>query len=120
MIICSIPFGPLAICTANALYGVIALIINTRHNKKVFDYTLREQLKDIVGYIALSSIMAIIVFFIGRIQINIYLLLIIQVLAGGAIYYILSRIFHVELLQTLTDSAKKYLKNLKQKKETVK
>ena len=120
MIICSIPFGPLAICTANALYGVIALIINTRHNKKVFDYTLREQLKDIVGYIALSSIMAIIVFFIGRIQMNIYLLLIVQVLAGGAIYYILSRIFHVELLNTLTDSAKKYLKNLKQKKETAK
>ncbi len=120
MILCSMPFGPLAICAANALYGIVALVINTRHNKKLFNYTLREQVGDIIGYIALSTVMAIAVYFMSYININIYLLLVIQVLAGGILYYVLSLLFHVEPLRNLTDSAKRYLKSFKAKREATK
>jgi len=96
MVICSIPFGPLAICAANAIYGIVALFINTRHNKKLFNYTLREQLKDILSYILLASIMATIVYLIGKIQLNIYLLLAIQILCGGLIYIGFSIVAKIE------------------------
>lgn len=113
MIICAIPFGPLMICTANAVYGLIALFINTRYNKKLFNYTLREQIADIFGYIVLSAIMALSVFFMGKININIYVLLIIQVICGGLIYLILSASFRLQpfiSLKTMLFNKTKFLR----------
>ncbi|MBP5648322.1 lipopolysaccharide biosynthesis protein [Candidatus Saccharibacteria bacterium] len=118
MILCAIPFGPLAICAANAIYGIVALVINTRHNKKLFNYTLREQLGDIIGYIILAIIMAIIVFFLGKLNLNIYILLILQIACGGILYLILSIAFRAEPFKQLIDAGKSYLKQFKKRKET--
>ena len=113
MVVCAIPFGPLAICAANAIYGVAALIINTRHNKKLFGYTLHQQLGDVMGYILLSLVMAVAVYFVGKININIYLLLAIQIAIGMIIYLVGSIVFRVEPLKNLMSNAKKILKSHK-------
>ena len=118
MILCSIPFGPLAICGANGLYGVIALIINTRFNKKLFNYSLREQFHDILGYLTIAIVMAFAVFFIGKIEMNLFALLAIQVIIGMVIYIVASIIFKVEPFKTLVNSAKSLVfKNRKQEEK---
>lgn len=109
MVLCAIPMGPLAICAANAIYGVIALIINTRHNKKLFGYTLREQLGDVTGYILMATIMGAAVYFIGKLNFNMFILLAIQAITGVALYLILSAIFRVEPLKTLISGTKSFI-----------
>ncbi|MCQ2570882.1 MAG: lipopolysaccharide biosynthesis protein [Candidatus Saccharibacteria bacterium] len=109
MIVGAIFFGPLAICAANAVYGVVALFINTRHNKKLFGYTLKEQVGDSFGYIALSLIMAVAVYFIGKAPINMYVLLAIQILAGAIIYLFLSVVFRAEPLYGFKKGAKAFI-----------
>ena len=110
MILCSIPFGPLAICAANGLYGVIALVINTRYNKKLFDYTLREQFHDVLGYVALAAVASIAAFFLGKIKINLYLLLAIQIVSGLSIYLLLSVVFKAKPLADIISETKHFLK----------
>ena len=64
--------------------------VNAFPNKKLIDYSIGEQLKDIGPGIILASIMAIIVFFIGRLPVNKVVLLCLQVVLGAIIYLMLS------------------------------
>ena len=49
----------------------------------------------------LSGFMAICVFFMGRIQINIWIKLIIQIIAGGTIYLGLAVLFRFDVMNIL-------------------
>lgn len=115
MILVSMPFGPLAICGANGLYGVVALIINTRYNKKLFNYSLREQLLDILGYTTLAAFMGAVVLCIGAINMNAHLLLAIQGIVGASLYIALSAMFGAKPLFEIYAAFKNMLR--KRKKE---
>lgn len=44
----------LALCIAKAIYGVVALVLNTYYTRKLMNYGFREQLKDYWTYLAAS------------------------------------------------------------------
>ncbi len=85
--------SPLAIAVGQWIYSLIALVINAYPNKKFIGYPLKDQFMDIARSFILAALMAVIVFAIGRIQTNIYLIFTIQVGCGILVYVILAKTF---------------------------
>ena len=69
--------------------------------KKYFNYSFKEMLIDYAPSFLLSGFMAICVFFMGRIQINIWIKLIIQIIAGVTIYLGLAVLFRFDVMNIL-------------------
>lgn len=88
--------NPLAICFGNMIYNIIALVLNSRYNKELLNYTLKEEIKDIYKYMLISFIMQIIVYLVGMLNFNIYLKLIAQILIGIFIYVSSSKVLKLD------------------------
>lgn len=79
-------FGVFAIALTVPANSLLDLIINAIINKKLVNYSFFEELADCFAPLVLSLIMAIVVVLIGRIELNIYLKVVAQVMAGGICY----------------------------------
>lgn len=102
----------MAMTYAGLASGVVALIFNTLPNKKLLDYGLLEQIKDIVPYWIMSGVMMLGVWGVSCIPLgNVYVELAVMVLAGGAIYILLSLIFRVEAFNYILNTIKSFFRN---------
>lgn len=104
--------SPLAIAMTGLVSTVINSFVNSYPNKKLIGYTYFEQLKDILPSLSASLAMCLAVLFIGRFIRNALLCLAVQILAGVAVYGLLSLIFRPRAFRLLlemlpTSSAKK-------------
>lgn len=79
-----------AIVIGMAACSVSFVFLNGYPNIKLIDYSLKEQLNDLLPNLVMSSIMAALVMLIGMANINQYLLVIIQVIVGALFYVLLS------------------------------
>lgn len=79
---------PISIALTSILTMPISMFINASPNKKMIGYSYMEQVMDILPTLLASLSMFVIVQFIGRIDLNTILLLIIQI-AVGVLYYII-------------------------------
>ena len=109
--------SPIALAVGNMIYGMVALIINVAPNKKYLNYGFIEQMKDMMPHFALSVLMAIIVFLVGMIKINKYLLLVIQIVVGAGFYLIASIVLKLETYQYFINLLKKLLIKNKNKEK---
>ena len=92
LLIITMRISVLAMAISLLFSGVCSLIINSWPNRKLLDYRVEEQIKDILPNIIMALVMGVGVYAIGMTPLPILIKLIIQILAGLAIYYILSRI----------------------------
>ena len=90
--------------------GIIGVIINTFPSKKLLDYGLGEQLKDIMPSFLLSLAMGVPVFLMQYIPINQILLLVLQVIVGFGLYIALSAITKNKEFYFILDCVKKFFK----------
>ena len=93
--------GPLAIAIGNLLYSVIAFFINSFPNKKFLNYSIKDQILDIMPPLGLSIFMSLIVYAIGLINISLILKLLIQIIVGVVIYILLAYIFKINSLRKI-------------------
>lgn len=96
LLVISIPFGIYAMVIGKAIQSFLAFLINAYPNRKLFDYSVGEQLKDIFPAFLLSIIMGIIVTFIRMFDLNDMVTLIIQMICGGIIYVGLSCVIKLD------------------------
>lgn len=101
--------GPLAIAGAVALNSVFAMIINAWPNRKLIHYSLLEQWKDIFPQFIIAVFMSILVYLLGLLNINMYLLFFLQILLGLTVYFGLSKFFKLEALIYLERTIKELL-----------
>ena len=92
LLIITMRISVLAMAISLLFSGVCSLIINSWPNRKLLDYRVEEQIKDILPNIIMALVMGVGVYAIGMTPLPNLIKLIIQILAGLAIYYILSRI----------------------------
>jgi len=92
IIICAF-ISPLAIAIGSSIYNFLVFFINAYPNKKLLNYSFFEQIKDISLYLFFCIIMSVLIFLIGLININIYLSLFLQIIAGIGIYVGLALLF---------------------------
>ena len=101
--------SPLAIAAGMCIYGIYTMIINALPNRKYIDYHIIEQLKDVSENAILAIVMAIIVYAIGRIEMNLHATILIQVLTGCVCYIGCAEFLHIESWQYVKKSIQPYL-----------
>ena len=82
--------SPIMLAASGILCTVVATIINTYPNRKLIGYSYRHQISDLLPNFMLSAVMGAAVMALGNLPVAPLLLLVIQVLAGAAVYVGLS------------------------------
>lgn len=108
VLIFSVRLGVYAIAIGEVVTTIISLGINLYPNKKLINYGVKEQMKDITPSFFNSVIMAVIVYSLKFLSINVILKLIIQILTGVIVYITLSNIFNVSTIKYLSSLFKGY------------
>lgn len=96
MILVSMQFGVTAIAISAALFGFVSMVINILPNKKLINYSIKEQLLDIMPSFFASLVMGVVVYTISFIKMPTVVLLIIQVILGICTYLTISYIFKID------------------------
>lgn len=96
ILLITLQIGPMAIIKGVTMYEIIAAMINAFPAKRLLNYGIWLQIKDIFPNMLITAIMGIVVFFIGKIEIDIIWLFFLQVCVGGMVYILLSIVFKNE------------------------
>lgn len=95
------------------LSSAIFLVFNISPNKKLIDYGVLEQIKDVLPYLALSGAMFCIVYLWNLVALGPVPKILIQVVTGVLVYVGLSKLFRMESLNVVIDILKHYLSRRK-------
>lgn len=96
MVLVAIHYGVFWVAFTMPLYSVYATLINMLPNKKLMDYSIKEQLRDILLSAIISTVMAIIVVQLSQLGFSDIFTLIIQVVSGVLIYIGASELLKIE------------------------
>ena len=101
--------GVRAMAIGLLIEGVLCLFINAFPNRKLCGYAFSEQVRDIFPAFLLSAVMGAVVFALTFLGLGDLLTLILQVLAGAAIYVASSAVLKLEPFQYLLGILRKFL-----------
>lgn len=109
----SIPFGVLTMLKAMCLFTVISLFINAFPNRKLANYAIREQLRDILPIVILNIIMGLAVYLVSLIKLSDILQLFLQIVFGSVVYLIGSKFFKLESFEYIRQLVSSFLRKYK-------
>lgn len=93
-LIVSIRFGVLAVAMCAVPLAVFSLIVNAFPNRKLLDYSIKEQLIDIMPTIVMSLIMGVCVVLTGLLPLPLIVKLFVQIIMGASVYIVCSKLTH--------------------------
>lgn len=102
--------SPLLLAGLGILTSLIAYIINTTANKRILKYGFWEQAKDIFPNLVTAFVMALVVWWIGKIRLPLFPLICIQIISGAICYILISLIIQNKALFYCIDTFKTYVK----------
>lgn len=103
-------FGVMAMAYSMLLSSLLSQIINSWPNRKLLGYGYMEQVRDFAPGILLSAGMGICIYFIGLLQLPTIATLLIQLIAGAAIYIVISAVLKLEEFEYLFGMIKSFFK----------
>lgn len=109
IIVISIFYGFTSLLVGYVIASIVALFINTYYAGSMIDYTMKQQLLDILPIFVLSTCMGLIVFFVNNnlIAYNNISRLIISSSAGVIVYILLAFIFKFQTIDDIRNIIKK-------------
>lgn len=116
-IVVTLPFGVYAMALGYLATGPLSAIVNAFPNKKLLNYTISEQLKDLLPFVFMSGIMGACVWPIQMLPLPKIVIIIIQVLVGGIVYVAESKLFHIDIFDECINIVKKLLKMSNKREE---
>ena len=105
----------LAMAWAGVATGVFCLVVNTYPNRKLLNYGLWEQIRDVVPCWLMSGVMMLLVQAVTLLGLSLIPELIVMVLVGAEAYVAQSVLFRVESFTYILDTLKPMLAKLKRK-----
>lgn len=111
-IIIAIKFGVMAMAYSMLITSFISQVVNSFPNKKLLNYSYLEQLKDMLPQIILSLVMGTIVYAVTFLKLSSVITLVIQIPVGVVVYWVGSKLFHIESYEYIVGM----LKNFRKKK----
>ena len=111
-IIIAVKFGVMAMAYSMLITSFISQVVNSWPNKKLLNYSYLEQVKDMLPQIGLSLLMGMIVYFVSFLHLNSLITLLIQIPIGVIVYWLFSKLLHVESYEYIVGM----LKNFRKKK----
>lgn len=106
ILLVSIPFGLIGLCLGKALYGLLAMLLNSVYTKHLINVSIIDQVHDFAPGLLLSFVSVIAASFPVYLLDNLWFQLIIGGLTFVAIYLTLSAIFRVSAFTQLIDIVK--------------
>lgn len=106
ILIITVFFGVYAIAMGQAIISFISSFINAHPNKRLLDYSYREQWCDIMPSFLLSLVMGVVIFCVKWLELTVIITLILQIFIGIFIYMGLAWIFKLESFAYLLDTIK--------------
>lgn len=102
-----------AVAWGVVLYNFICIFINLFPSKRLVDYGVGEQIKDVLPTLMASLLMGGAVYACELLPCNSLLVLLTQVIVGSLVYYILCKLFRLESFDYVLNYAKNVQKNSK-------
>lgn len=96
LLLLAIRLDVLAVAVTMAIYNIIGTLINMAPNKRVINYSYKEQFRDVLPAMMLSIVMAIVVYPISLVDIPYFVMLLLEIGVGATVYIGLSFIFKLE------------------------
>lgn len=113
ILLISLKFGILAVMIGSVISSALCTLVNAWPNKRLFDYSLKEQLKDLLPSISISLVMGAAVLLSGFvINCQPIFKLMIQIMLGIVVYLLESICFRIEAFNYLL----KFMNNLIRKR----
>lgn len=109
LLLIGVQFDVLTLAVLMVLYDFYSVAINMFQMRKYLDYSLLEQLRDLLPAYALGTVMMIAVYLIPSFD-SLILTLGVKILSGAAIYLAGSALFRVESFRYVLGIVKGYLK----------
>lgn len=103
LLLTAMPFGVLILAGSNIVYSCVVLLLNTSPNRKFLNYTLGEQILDILPNFAISMVMGVLVYLLGFLPIHDLYILALQVVTGVGVYVLESLVFRNESFAYIKD-----------------
>lgn len=100
-LIVSLPFGITFMVSMKIVNSIISTFINSYPNKKLLNYTMKEQWKDILPALILASLMGVITYLFIFLKLNNIITLLVQVLFGVIFYISCAYILKLEAFRYL-------------------
>ena len=107
--------GIFLVLAVQALISVISVIVNAVPNKKLLDYSLKEQFCDILPSLTLAIVMGVLTWAITLLNLPNWLTLVIQLVFGVTFYLGTARILKFECLSYLMSTLKEIMNRRKRK-----
>ncbi len=86
VLLMTIKHGVMAIAYSLIVTSIINQIINSWPNKRLIGYSYFEQILDIIPEVFLACIMGVVIYIVGNLGLNDFILLILQIVSGATIY----------------------------------
>lgn len=97
----SIRYGVYAIALGSVVSGTISLFINSYPNKKLLNYSIKEQMLDIIPSMIIALLMGAIVHSISFLNLSVWPTLILQILSGTVVYIGIAYLLKLECMEYL-------------------
>ena len=107
VLVIGIQYGAVVLIALKAFSDFLCTFINAAPNKKLLNYSIFDQWKDIIWSMIISAIMGVIVFFIGKCLGNGLKTLLVQLLSGIIVYLVLSYITRNESFGMIMEIVRK-------------
>lgn len=95
ILIISLFFGIYGIAIGQLVSNVLYTLINFYPISKIFDYKFSDQIKDVLPNLILTFFMSIVVIIVGSLNINQYILFILQIIVGMFVYFSVAIIINI-------------------------
>ncbi len=106
-------FGVMAMAYSMLVSSICSQLINTRPNKKLLGYGYLSQIKDMLPSILLALFMGLCVYPFKFLPVNNFVILLVQIIIGAAIYIAGSKIFKLESFDYILNMIKPVFRKFK-------
>lgn len=113
ILLLTLRWGVLVMAYSLLFTAVISSFVNAFPNQKLLDYSYWEQIKDLLPSASLSLCMGIIIYPLQELNCNYVILLVIQVVIGGIIYILGSKILRFSSYSYLMDIVRNFFRGKK-------
>ena len=110
ILLITIQYSVLAVCIGQAIYAMIALILNTRNTKRILNYGLFKQIRDIFPYLLLSLVIMSVTIGLDYLILNDWIVLALSLIICPSLYLLLCYALHLDALHEMASivSSNKY------------
>ncbi|MEG2070909.1 MAG: oligosaccharide flippase family protein, partial [Bacteroidales bacterium] len=95
-IVLGVFYGIVTMLWSGFFVNIIAVYMNTYYSKKLINYSLQEQLRDILPFFMISSMMGILVWSLSLLDLSVWVILPLQLFSGFIIYVGLNELYRSE------------------------